>query len=189
MLFQGQEFGADAPFCYFADMGEDLEEPIRKGRGELLGQFAHLASERLQQALPRPSDPATFERCRVGRPTLERHREMERLHRDLLALRRTDPVVRMVGTGGVTVEASALDDAVFVLRYTGDGERLIVVNLHAEAQLELMNDPLLAPPRDCGWLVAWSSDAVEYGGVGAVDFTVEAPWRIPPRSLTLLKAG
>lgn len=189
MLFQGQEFGSDAPFCYFADLGDELAEPIRKGRGELLGQFAHLASERMQDALPRPSDPTTFERCRIGRPTLERHREMERLHRDLLTLRRTDPVLCMAGSDGVAVDASSVDDQVFFLRYTGNGDRLLVVNLGREAQLELMNDPLLAPPRDGAWRVAWSSDAIEYGGSGAVDFTETAPWRIPARSLTLLRGA
>jgi maltooligosyltrehalose trehalohydrolase len=189
MLFQGQEFGSDAPFCYFADMGEALEEPIRKGRGELLGQFAHLASPGMQEALPRPSARETFERCRIGRPTLERHREMERLHRDLLALRRTDPVLKMAGSGGVEVDASSVDDAVFFLRYRGDGDRLLVVNLGVEAQLELMNDPLLAPPRDGTWVLAWSSDAVEYGGPGTVDFTADAPWRVPARSLAVLKGA
>jgi maltooligosyltrehalose trehalohydrolase len=142
----------------------------------------------MQEALPRPSDPVTFERCRIGRPTLERHREMERLHKDLLTLRRTDPVLRMVGSGGVTVDASSVDDSVFFLRYSGDGDRLLVVNLGREAQLELMNDPLLAPPRHGTWSPAWSSDAIEYGGPGAVDFTTRAPWRLPARSLTLLAA-
>src|SRR4029078_11767971 len=65
MLFQGQEFGASAPFLYFADFDEDLAAAIRKGRREFLAQFPSVADFAARDALADPSDPSTFERCRL----------------------------------------------------------------------------------------------------------------------------
>src|SRR6185436_9557828 len=44
MLFQGQEFGASAPFLYFADHGRELAEQVRRGRADFLKQFPSLDS-------------------------------------------------------------------------------------------------------------------------------------------------
>src|SRR6185503_2792815 len=61
MLFQGQEFGASAPFLYFADHNPELAAAVQKGRAEFLSQFPSLASPEAQRRLPPPHDPRTFE--------------------------------------------------------------------------------------------------------------------------------
>lgn len=94
MLFQGQEFAASAPFLYFADLPDRLEAVVREGRKDFLSQFPSLTDPDLRPRLPDPGDPATFIRCKLDLVERESHRETYALHRDLLRLRREDPVFR-----------------------------------------------------------------------------------------------
>jgi hypothetical protein len=107
----------------------------------------------MQERLPSPSDPATFEASKLERRGDPRHAPVLQLHRDLLTLRRADPVLAELGTGAVCVETSALTDDVLIVRYQRqDGlPRLLVVNFGTDLVLPLMNDPLLAAPAGQGW--------------------------------------
>src|SRR6185437_3077304 len=87
MLFQGQEFGATAPFLYFADHKPELAKAVQKGRAEFVKQFPSLASEAAQAGLPVPHDPATFERCKLNWSERDDPNVFVRLHRDLLEMR------------------------------------------------------------------------------------------------------
>src|SRR5204862_1445648 len=66
MLFQGQEFGASAPFLYFADHNPELAKAVQKGRAEFVKQFPSLTSEAAQARVPAPHDPQIFERCKLN---------------------------------------------------------------------------------------------------------------------------
>jgi len=186
MLFQGQEFGTAHRFNYFADHRGELATSVREGRSEFLSQFPGLATREMQERLPSPSDPATFEASKLERRGDPRHAPVLQLHRDLLTLRRADPVLAELGTGAVCVETSALTDDVLIVRYQRqDGlPRLLIVNFGIDLVLPLMNDPLLAAPAGQGWHAVWSSDDPDYGGTGVVHFEAEHPWRIPGRSAT-----
>jgi maltooligosyltrehalose trehalohydrolase len=190
MLFQGQEFGTSRRFCYFAGHNGDLAESVRDGRAEFLSQFPSLATPEMQERLPSPSDRATFESAKLEPRDDPRHEPALRLHRDLLTLRRADPVLAELATPAVNVEASALSDDVLVIRYQrSDGSpRLLVVNLGTDLALPLMNDPLLAAPGGQDWQAVWSSDHPDYGGPGVSEFLADAPWRIPGRSATFCEA-
>lgn len=189
MLFQGQEYGATSRFYYFADHDGELGEAVRTGRAEFLAQFPGMATPDMQARLPVPSDPATFMDSKLDRRERERNAHIVTLHQDLLALRRTDPVLSELGTPAVTVESAALTDDVLILRYAGPhgALRLLVVNLGVDCTLPVMNDPLLAPPAGHDWQATWSSDHPDYGGTGVVSFVDTEPWRIPGRSATLLQ--
>ena len=50
MLFQGQEFGASAPFLYFADHQQELAGQVHAGRIEFLSQFRSMASPDMPDA-------------------------------------------------------------------------------------------------------------------------------------------
>ena len=65
MLFQGQEFAASTPFLYFADVGPELAEAVRKGRAEFLRQFPSFIDYEARGLVDDPSDPVTFERCKL----------------------------------------------------------------------------------------------------------------------------
>jgi maltooligosyltrehalose trehalohydrolase len=91
MLFQGQEFGASTPFRYFADVPERLCALVREGRKEFLAQWRTLNTPEMIAELP---DSCTEEAFRSSKLDRTRPNEgLSALHRDLLSLRRTDPVI------------------------------------------------------------------------------------------------
>ena len=98
MLFQGQEFAASRPFLYFADHEPELAELVRKGRASSCAVPAASPTRRGADALPRSRRSAP--RSSAASSTSaerERHAPAYALHRDLLRLRREDPVVRRAG--------------------------------------------------------------------------------------------
>ncbi len=117
MLFQGQEFAASSPFYFFADHNPDLARLVREGRAKSLSQFRSLATSQMQPYLVDPANPATFERCKLDFSERERNRSFYDMHRDLLRLRREDPVFSAQTPGGV--DGAVLADACLLLRFFG----------------------------------------------------------------------
>ena len=179
MLFQGQEFASSAPFLFFADHEPALAAAVRKGRREFLAQFPSLAGADVQARLDDPADPATFRRCKLDFSERARNLHAYDLHRDLLRLRREDPVFSSPAAGAV--DGAVLAPEAFVLRYFGaeHGDRLLVVNLGAELELVHAPEPLLAPPEGRAWELAWSSEDPRYGGDGIAAIRARRGWRIP----------
>ena len=187
MLFQGQEFAASSPFLYFADHPAELAGLVREGRREFLKQFPSIAAPEVSAGVPDPVHPATFERCRLDLREREWHAEAYALHQDLLALRRHDPVFSAQGAHGL--DGAVLGPEAFVLRFFGeaDDDRLLVVNLGADLPLDVMPEPLLAPPEAARWAIAWSSSHPRYGGCGAAPFDPDGPWRLPAQAALVLR--
>ena len=192
MLFQGQEFGASSPFLFFADHNPELNGQIRDGRAEFLAQFNSLATPGMQQRFADPGDPATFERCKLDHTERETHRKIYDLHCDLLKLRREEPAFRAQKRHGV--DGAVLSSDAFLLRFFGDNgdDRLLLVNLGIDLDLDPAPEPLLAPPADSEWTTLWSSEDPKYGGIGTPP--LEAPrgdltenWRIPGHAAVVLK--
>jgi maltooligosyltrehalose trehalohydrolase len=182
MLFQGQEFSSSAPFLYFADHGRELGEAVRRGRVEFLAQFPSLTDDRVIRTLALPGARETFTGCKLDLTERERHREAYDLHRDLLALRRDDSVLSRAGA--YRPEGAVLGDGALLLRYIDAerGDRLVVMNLALDLDFTPAREPLLAPPLDTCWRLAWSSEAPQYGGQGAPPMNTDGPWRIPGSS-------
>jgi maltooligosyltrehalose trehalohydrolase len=188
MLFQGQEFASSAPFLYFADHREDLAAQVRRGREEFLSQFPSLRDPGVVRALAVPSDEDTFRRSKLDPSERGRHTSAVALHRDLLALRRTDPVLR--GAAERRVEGAVLAAEAFVLRFFGDeGDRLLIVNLGCDLDLSPVPEPLLAPPAGMQWGFVWSSEALQYGGHGVAPLETDAEWRVPGEAAILLRSA
>ena len=187
MLFQGQEFSSSSPFLYFADHAPELAKKVAAGRRQFLAQWPTLAGE--NPCFSEPSDPRTFERCKLDHAERETHADALRLHRDLLRLRRQDPVLRAQGEGGF--DGAVLSPDAFVLRYFGeDGEdRLLLVNFGRDLLLSPAPEPLLAPPEGRRWTLGWSSDDVAYGGCGSVEPALDAGWLLPGEAALLLLPG
>jgi maltooligosyltrehalose trehalohydrolase len=191
LLLQGQEHGASAPFLYFADHEGELGEAVRRGRLEFLRQFESLRDEALQAGVPDPASPETFNRCKLDPAERRREGPAWALHRDLLRLRREDPVFRAHAAG--EAGAGALDGAVlgpeaFVLRFFGGaaGDRLLLVNLGTDLELVPAPEPLLAPPAGARWRTLWSSEAPAYGGGGAPEPEGVDGWWIAGRAALVL---
>jgi maltooligosyltrehalose trehalohydrolase len=183
MLFQGQEFAASSPFVFFADHDAELASTVRAGRLEFLKQFPSLANPDMQRRLPDPGVDASFESCRLDFSERERHQEAYALHRDLLSLRRKDPVIRAQRS----VDGAVLADDLFVLRFFAkDGDdRLLLVNLGVDCSLTPVPEPLLASPAGLKWTLLWSSEDPNYGGYGATPTEDESRWFIPGKAAFL----
>jgi maltooligosyltrehalose trehalohydrolase len=188
LLFMGQEFAASNPFLFFADHHGTLAPLVYEGRKKFLSEFPSYATPEAQEAVPDPSDVRTFERSRLNFSDRERHADVYRLHRDLLRLRRDDPVL-------CRQDRQSIDGAVFgpeslVLRHftATDDDRLVVVNLGADLALVPAPEPLLAPVTNGRWTLRWSSDHPDYGGPGVLNPLTEHGWRIPAASATLFVA-
>ena len=64
MLFQGEEYGEDAPFKFFSDhIDEDIAAATREGRRREFAAFAEFRG----REVPDPQDPATFEASKLTR--------------------------------------------------------------------------------------------------------------------------
>jgi maltooligosyltrehalose trehalohydrolase len=187
MLFQGQEFAASSPFFYFADFPEALARLVCQGRAESLKQFRSLDNPAMQAGLPHPEDPRTFERSKLDLSERQRHTEIYALHRDLLRLRRQDPVLCEAQRPG-GMDGAVLGPEAFVLRFFGvhGNDRLLIVNLGRDLPLLPAPEPLLAPPEEREWQTLWSSEDPRYGGCGTAPLDTEQNWQIPGHAAVVL---
>jgi maltooligosyltrehalose trehalohydrolase len=189
MLFQGQEFCSSAPFLYFADHNPRLAALVQQGRAEFVSQFSSLTSPAMQERLPAPHDPATWARCRLDWGEWESGAPPVRLHRDLLALRRSEPAFRQQRP--FALDGAVLGPEVLALRYHTDQpahDRLLLVNIGVDVTVPSIAEPLVAPPPGhYGWGVQWSSEHPDYGGLGTPDVVNSEGWRVPGHSAIVLQ--
>jgi maltooligosyltrehalose trehalohydrolase len=188
MLFQGQEFAASTPFLFFCDHKAELSKKVREGRGKFLSQFRSLAIAEVQSVIPDPGNPSTFEMCKLDFSERQKNAAYYQMHKDLLRLRREDPVFRMQRKRGV--DGAVLSDETFVLRYFGEeqGDRLLMINFGRDLHLDPAPEPLLAPPAGCEWCVMWSSEDPRYHGYGTFPPDTQDNWRFPGYAAVALKS-
>ncbi len=186
LLFMGQEFASDTPFTFFAEHDPELSAKVHAGRREFLQQFTAYASPQAQAIVPDPGSEQTFLDSKLDFTYRSRHAEVYDLHRDLLRLRREDPVISRQDRSGV--DGAVLSDRAFVLRWFSrrHGDRLLIVNLGDELDLVPPAEPLLAPPGGGCWTLLWCSDDPHYAGHGVIEPCTEHGWRLPGESATLL---
>ena len=186
MLFQGQEFAASSPFLYFADLPPKKAQGVKGGRAEFLRQFRSLGTPEMSCRFADPGDPKTFERSKLDHSERERHAEVYALHRDLLRLRRLDPVFSAQKKHHV--DGAVLSPEAFVLRFFGESgdDRLLVVNFGRDLDLDPAPEPLLAPPEGTLWRTAFSTEDPKYGGGGTPPLDTEGSWQIPGHAAVAL---
>ena len=112
---------------------------------------------------------------------------MVKLHRDLIALRRADPVL----CGGYDeIDSTAYGETVILIRFfSRHGDRLLIVNLGADLTPQIYPHPLLAPPEHKAWQMMWSSEEPDYGGDGTyLPETDDGRRRFPGHAAVLLAA-
>ena len=189
MFFMGEEFAASSPFLFFADHQPEIAKLVRDGRRKFLAQFRSLALPEMWKYFADPSARSTFEQSKLDHTEREKNKEIVKLHQDLLALRRREPVFRARGARGV--DGAVLSADAFVLRYFGESEaasddRLLLVNFGRDLDLNPAPEPLLAPPERMEWNVHWSTESPGYGGATPPLDTVEN-WKIPGHAAVVLK--
>jgi maltooligosyltrehalose trehalohydrolase len=88
LLFQGEEYGATAPFLYFTNHDEELGRMASEGRRREFAEFGWRPEE-----IPDPQDPATFQRSKLDWTEMERepHRSILECYREFIELRKSAP--------------------------------------------------------------------------------------------------
>jgi maltooligosyltrehalose trehalohydrolase len=109
------------------------------------------------------------------------------MHRDLLRLRREDEVFSRQRERGV--DGAVLGDEALVLRFFGErgDDRLMLLNLGSDLNLNPAPEPLLAPPEAMRWTPLWSSEDCRYGGSGTPPVETKYNWRIPGLASVVLR--
>src|SRR5688500_12783587 len=112
ILYQGQMLNATELSPFFADDGPQTAPLVRKGRGEFMAQFPSCSGAEVQETMLDPGARATFERARLdwNEPSLPPHTCVLALYRDLLTLRREDPVLSRQGLAGCQLDGAVLSD-------------------------------------------------------------------------------
>ncbi|MBD0370080.1 MAG: malto-oligosyltrehalose trehalohydrolase [Pyrinomonadaceae bacterium] len=189
MLFQGQEFAASSPFYYFADHKGELAELVRKGRVEFLAQFRSVATPEMRACLVDPASVEAFERSKLDFSEREKNCAMYEMHRDLLKLRSEDAVFSNQRARGL--DGAVLGDEAFVLRFFSEegDDRLMLVNLGVDLNLNPAPEPLLAPPEGMLWTLLWSSEDCRYNGSGTPLVETRNNWHLPGRAAIVMKAA
>ena len=113
-----------------------------------MSQFPSIAGYGDTTELLDPADPATFETCKIDWSERETNAHVVDLHRDLLRLRKHDPVFSRQDK--TAIEGAVIGPEAFVLRWfdDADDDRLAIFNLGAEIDSYPLAEPLQAPPPD-----------------------------------------
>jgi maltooligosyltrehalose trehalohydrolase len=185
MIFMGGEFGSSSPFHFFTDYSSELGALVREGR---LSEFRDFwaSIDPVRYPMPDPQGGATFLRSKLDLTEREKpgHREVHALHRELLWLRRSDPVLSRQDRTKLAAEAlNAM--ALRMERWDDEGNRrLVLVNFGDELLLE-------PEPTDMahGWRPLLSTAEERFAGAGvdlaSLSLAAGAAVRVPARSTTL----
>jgi len=127
LLFMGQEWAASSPFCYFTDHEPELGKAVSEGRRR---EFAEFRGFQGSAEVADPQAEATYRSSQLNwsERELKEHAGVLSLYQQLLALRRSDPVLSQPGTRS-ELKAEVDGDVLIVRRKTGDGTaRLLLLN-------------------------------------------------------------
>jgi 1,4-alpha-glucan branching enzyme len=168
-LFMGEEFAAAQPFLYFCDFNPDLVKDIARNRRKSFAHLQGFRTARTRARIPDPTDPATFQRCKLDWNSVGRspHAEWLDFHRRLLAVRRREICPRLAGMHEEAVRHSLIAGRGLSIRWTlGDDSVLSLLANYSGVQLDGLQRPagsvLWAEPREAehaltqGRLPPWS---------------------------------
>lgn len=157
LLFQGEEWGASAPFQYFTDHTDaSVAAAVTEGRRREFGSFVAFTDE-----VPDPQAETTFRRSVLDWDEVEAepHASMFRWYRHLLELRRTHPALRTDGPEDTAATHHPDAGAFVVVR----GQRLMVVVATSDEPVDVLafagaGDVLLTNDH------TWGEDGLLEGG-------------------------
>ncbi|WP_337181924.1 malto-oligosyltrehalose trehalohydrolase [Shinella sp.] len=101
LLFMGEEYGEQRPFCFFADFEGDLAHATKEGRRNEAEKFGGMPEGKSAEDLPDPNDEETFLACKLDWPRADSPagREHMAFLRELIRLRQAHivPLLRAPG--------------------------------------------------------------------------------------------
>lgn len=141
LIFQGQEFAASSPFLYFTDHSEELGKLVTHGRREEFSYLEAFRDDRLRSEIPDPQQYGTFLRSKLKLEERRTNERIYKLYRDLLELRRDDPVFSIQDRTRVSLYPLG-ERTIAMHGWNGEDHRLVIVNLGNP--VELRNEELAA---------------------------------------------
>jgi malto-oligosyltrehalose trehalohydrolase len=144
MLFMGEEWGADQPFCFFCDFTGDLAVAVREGRRREFASSAGFQDPAMRERIPDPGAEATFAASVLDWSALDQpaHAAWLERYRRMIALRTREIVPRLPRTRGHAGRWRALGEAVLRVDWMlGDGSLLALVSNFSERPLVVPEMP------------------------------------------------
>jgi maltooligosyltrehalose trehalohydrolase len=136
LLFMGQEWAASTPFLYFTDHDPELGALVTAGRRREFAAFAAFSDPARRETIPDPQAPQTFERSKLhwDERQVEPHARVLTLYRELLALRRSDPVLGLA-CSRAELSPTTWGQLLLVRRRgrDGSGDRVLLANFGKES--------------------------------------------------------
>ncbi len=188
LLFMGQEFAASTPFLFFTDHPEELGKLVTEGRRKEFAGFKAFDDKRMRQTIPDPQSKSTFLASKLDWSETERHAGTLTLYRELLRLRREDPVLS-VNDRARTDAFAASAQVVVIHRWNESEHRVLVANFGQAVEIAPEWLERVEGGPDGGWEVLLSTDERRFGGEGRKP-SIEPTRRtlvMPPRTATLYR--
>ena len=142
LLFMGEEFGADTPFLFFCDFGEELAEAVTNGRRNEFSRFARFSNAELRAQIPDPNARETFLQSKLEWTWLDKgqNRHWADFYRTLLRIRKEQVAPRLKGLTQNQGSAQMLSDRAFVASWVlADGAQVsLLANLGDNAVQQSM---------------------------------------------------
>lgn len=165
LIFMGQEFAASSPFLYFTDHPAELGQLVAAGRRREFGVYAAFADPAAAARIPDPQAEDTFLRSRLPLDELNRSpgRDIQHLYRTLLALRRTDPMLRQQDRRMIHAQAITPDVLTVAWRHPHT-PRVLLANFGSLSDVRLAD---VAQTLDhTTWRIVLDTSAEPFGGAG-----------------------
>ena len=178
MLFMGEEWAESNPFQYFVSHTDpELAEAVRKGRKEEFAAF-HIEGE-----APDPMAEETFENSKLQWDLLSRprHEAMFRFYKKLIALKKTNPVLKLPDRKGLTVSFDVHQGVIILNRIKEDHHIVIVMNFSKDRRETQF------PAHVATWFKLISSADVLWDGpqMSSETMSSNSPFQIQPESFAI----
>jgi maltooligosyltrehalose trehalohydrolase len=150
MLFQGEEFGASAPFLYFTDYDDpELGQMISEGRKKEFVAFGWAPDQ-----IPDPQDEQTFLQSKLNwaEMTEQPHRSLLQWHKDLISLRRNQSKLSDGNLNAVNV------------RFDEDAQWLVLERGNLRVACNLGKAPVDVEVGDASRILLASDDSIALSG-------------------------
>lgn len=176
LLFMGEEYAETNPFLYFiSHEDEKLVQQVRDGRKD---EFKAFISE------GEPPDPQSMDTFYASKLNWDnrsaRQEQMFEFYRELIRLRKTNPVFVHSGREGTKAESSADNKVLRVFRQLKTQKIRIVFNFWKEmVELPLEDDHALS------WQLILSSADKKWGGPGHIFELNKELFSMPPQSMAV----
>ena len=136
LLFMGQEFVASSPFQYFTDHSPDLGRLVTEGRRKEFADYSAFDDLDSLEKIPDPQAKETFLRSKLKleEASISPGAQISALYRELLRLRRSDPVLSKQDRHAMQARAIG-NDILAVHFHAEEGDRLMLANFGEETSL------------------------------------------------------